>query len=152
MVKWLMISLLVLVSFTGILLGLGYLLNENEKRVTKLKQELEQQAENTAPTEQADIIVVERANSSSHLDTVKPSVNRRIIGNNLTCVADEQCLVVEAEFSDMSCTVAVNVIGAAKLAKAKKDLSEVGQCLNYSTELAAVCEKNLCTLKVLTSN
>ncbi len=147
MVKWLMISLLVLTSFTAILLGLGYLLNENEKRVTALKEELEQQVENTAPTEQADVTFVERENSASKLDIVNESINKRIITNNLTCVADEQCLVVEAQFSDMSCTVALNVIGAAKLAKAEKDLSEVGQCLSYSTELSAVCENNLCTLK-----
>lgn len=142
-----MISLLVLVSFTAILLGLGYLLNENEKRVTVLKQELEQEGSNTAPIKQPEVIVVERASNSSQLNTAKQSINKRIIGNNLTCVADEQCLVVEAEFSDKSCTVALNVIGAAKLVKAEKDMTDVGRCLSQSGELSAVCENNLCVLK-----
>ncbi len=41
LLKWLIITLVVLVGLTTILLGLGYLLQENEKETRALKQALE---------------------------------------------------------------------------------------------------------------
>lgn len=41
--KWLLIIFVVLTAFMVILLGLGYLLNENEKSTTLLKTQLEQE-------------------------------------------------------------------------------------------------------------
>ena len=43
MFKWLWVVLLVMFGFVSVLLGLGYLLQENEKTTTALKQQLDQQ-------------------------------------------------------------------------------------------------------------
>ena len=45
MAKWLTITLIVCAGLLIILLGLGYLLSENEKATTRLKNQLEQEAQ-----------------------------------------------------------------------------------------------------------
>ena len=49
MLKWIIITGVVLLGFLTILLGLGYLLHENEKETTLLKQQLDQVANSSQP-------------------------------------------------------------------------------------------------------
>lgn len=158
--KWLVIFIIVVTVFAVILLGLGYLLNENEKKVNAYKKHISQTKVQQKTRENVED---EREASGNHIIDFQSendlliakkqsSINQQIISTNLTCVANEQCMVVSAMFTDFTCQVAVNTIGAAKLAKVNKDLSEVDQCPNYFADAVAVCQNNLCTLNKLAVN
>ena len=144
MMKWVYIFSLVLLVFFILLLGFGYLLNKNEKQnLTYVKQQAK-----TATT-QSDFIV--KDNRIKHALTTmqsskKHSINRQIIKENLTCVSHEQCVLADAVFADLTCLVAINKIGALRLKKAKKDLTDIGECITQSEHQAyARCENNICS-------
>lgn len=143
--KWLYISLLVLSVFFMILLGFGVLLHNNEKQHEAYNRQLEEkkpqqtnQKDNPSTTE---ISVVEVA-----ADKAKKSINLAIVAQNLTCVSNEQCLVAEVDFIDLTCKVAVNVIGASQLKKANRDKTAIGHCDHHNDSTKAVCVDNFCTL------
>jgi len=154
MLKWLAITLVVITAFMVILLGLGKLLHDNEQRVNA---QLMQETKHETPQQ---AVVPNGPSSSKLVDKSTPievelapdiptsiSVNKTIISSNLTCVTDHQCIVVEASFTDKSCKVAINTIGAAILAKAAADKTSIGNCLHLSENAVARCESNLCTIK-----
>lgn len=148
MLKWLGIILVVFIGFTVILLSLGYLLKENEKQTTALKQQLDAEREQLRnkikklSTNSQQPISIELITTK----VIKPSKNKQIIKENLTCVSSEQCLLVNVRFADLTCLVAVNTIGAAKLAKVTVDETVVGECQNSTEASQAVCQQNLCII------
>lgn len=145
MMKWLYIALLVLSIFFIILFGFGVLLHENEKQHEAYNRQLEikkqQQENNHSSIAATEIVTLNTVN-----DEPKKSVNLAIVAQNLTCVSNEQCRVVEIDFVDLSCQVAVNVIGASQLKKAKQDKTVIGHCEHHSDVNKAVCVDNFCTL------
>lgn len=148
MVKWLYISLFVLLSFTLILLGFGVLLNDNEQKHIAYNQQLEQKKNQQKNIPDTTIVETTSLVNSKPLSTLKNSINLGIIANNLTCISDEQCIVVEVKFADLSCHVAVNSIGAVQLLKAKKDNTKIKRCPEYVQINNATCLNNSCSLEV----
>jgi hypothetical protein len=147
MVKWLYISLFVLSVFTLILLGFGLLLNDNEKKHINYNQQLEQNKNQQKTIPNTAIVETAALVKAKPLSTLKNSINLSIITNNLTCVSDEQCVVVKAKFVDFTCDVAVNIVGAAQLFKAKKDQTKIGRCPEPFKMNNAICINNSCSLE-----
>jgi len=167
MIKWLTISVVVFLGFMVVLLGLGYLLKENEKTTTVLKQKLDQQryteqqklqrkkniaksilSNENMPVEFGSYEVVDDKWVNSQIKSVRTSPHKKIIAENLTCISSEQCLTVTVNFSNTSCLVAVNSIGAAKLAKAGSSDTQESSCQNDDSKEIAQCLMNLCTLSI----
>lgn len=169
MLKWLAIALIVLFGFIVVLLGLGYLLQANEKSTTALKQQLDQQRfidqqrqkKRAQSSLKPNTIEVERSISNkpsskvtlakNTKQTIDASLQRKpnyqqIITENLTCVSSAQCLVVSVEFSNQNCLVAINRIGAVQLAKAGKVDTHIKKCTHYINDTTVQCLTNLCTL------
>ncbi|MDG1750493.1 MAG: hypothetical protein P8I03_02350 [Thalassotalea sp.] len=147
MIKWLTVSLFVLSIFLIILLGFGVLLNDNEKQHESYNRKLEKtkrQQKKSNHDENVVTTLISNANLGSNQR--KESTNLAIVTNNLTCVSDEQCSVVSIDFVDLTCTVAVNLIGEAQLKKAVKDETTIGRCDNSIQESKAVCFDNFCSL------
>ena len=147
MVKWLYISLFVLSVFTLILLGFGVLLNDNEKKHITYNQQLEQNENQQKNIPNTAIVATAPLVHAKSLSTIKHSINLSIITNNLTCVSDEQCVVVKAKFTDLTCDIAVNTIGAAQLLKAKKDQTKIEKCPDFFQVNNAQCINNSCSLE-----
>ncbi len=145
MLKWFVISLLVILVFISILLGLGKLLHDNEQRVTQVK------AQRVTP-QSVQQVTDALADESSSDDESTALDNRQkiaeIITTNLTCVNDQQCVVVDAQFTDVSCQLAINTIGAAILAKASLTGARMGSCPTKSQHASAVCHANVCLLQI----
>lgn len=150
MIKWLSISLFVLSVFLFIMLGFGVLLNDNEKQHEAYNRQLEQKKrqQQQLSHNNENIIVTTEPKVNPENNEQKKSINLAIVANNLTCVANEQCTVVAIGFADLTCTVAVNIIGADQLKKAEQDETNIGQCDNVSKSSKAVCLDNFCTLSV----
>ncbi|MEW6990330.1 hypothetical protein AADZ91_06510 [Colwelliaceae bacterium 6441] len=146
MMKWSVVTGIVLLAFTLIILGFGFLLHDNEKKHIAYNQQLKQ--DKNQQTKKINAVVVEAIPSISiqPQSTLKNSVNLGIIANNLTCVSDEQCVMVNAQFADLSCDLAVNVIGAAQLKKAKKDNTLIKSCKKYPHNASVTCLENLCSI------
>ena len=148
MVKWLSIILVVFIGFMTILLGLGYLLKENEKHTTALKKALDAERAQLAKKQKTSSSNTYQATTveftGRNLD--KRSINKKIIKENLTCVSAEQCLLVTVSFADLSCLVAINTIGAAKLSQASPDQTLIGSCQQAAKTAKAACQHNICTL------
>lgn len=149
--KWFIISIGVLCVFSLVLLGLGKLLNDNEKQTTAYLNQQKQQSQPKSPLNNKKGGVIPNSKKTeiavaANKTENTPSLNLSIIATNLTCVSDDQCVVAEAKFADATCSVAVNIIGATLLKKAKEDKSTIGQCSTYAKS-HAVCRSNLCTLQ-----
>lgn len=153
-----------------ILLGLGYLLQENEKATTALKQQLDQQRvaeqqrqkkRRQAKSKHLPIELehykaneINTGDSSDKIPLIvetpisEQSSYQKIISENLTCVSTAQCLIVTVEFYNHDCLVAINSIGAAKLAKAKASTenSYIESCPHYLNDMTAQCMMNICSL------
>ena len=84
--------------------------------------------------------------SNSQVKSASNSRHQKIIIENLTCISSEQCLTVTIDFANVSCLVAVNSIGAAKLAKAGNANTQVNACRRYASKITPQCLMNLCTL------
>ncbi len=162
MLKWLTIIVLVTLVFFLIMLGLGALLHDNEKRVvaiktqiaeskTQLEPSLVEPSTSTSPNDSSNKSLSKNlSNNHQHLTTPKVrqfSVNKSIIAKNLTCVNDEQCHVVNVSFADLTCQLAINAIGKAQLQKAPVDTSKINRCPVYQQAAQAVCRNNLCSLQ-----
>jgi hypothetical protein len=148
MIKWLFISLFVLSIFLLFLLGFGVLLYDNEKQHESynrqlLNEKLQQyQSDNTSESFAITSVPIVHPENKQR----KKSTSLSILANNLTCVANDQCMVVEIDFVDLTCTVAVNQIGEAQLKKIEQDETMIGRCENRIHESNAVCVNNFCTL------
>lgn len=153
MLKWLTITLIALVVFFTLLLGLGYLLKEHEVETTQLKHRLdrersEQTAKNNKQTlnsiiEKSLVEVVEQTTKYSR--KTSRSLKKKILIKNLTCTSTKQCVLVDIEFKDLNCTFAINTIGASLLVKSGDVSSSVGKCPSYPKKSQLSCQNNLCT-------
>jgi len=152
MVKWLVITLLAIVVFITLLLGLGYLLKEHEVATTQLKQQLDQErAQQKLREKRKRAKFIPAIESSLH--KIAPNVavktsnsaKQKILIENLTCASTKQCVLVDIEFADLTCTFAINTIGASLLVKTGDDVSSVGKCPSYSESSELSCQLNICT-------
>lgn len=161
MLKWLLITLIVLASFMTILLGLGYLLNENEKSTTVLKTQLEQAAQ--AENERQERIR-QRTTATDEISPpvklIKPKMTANIAGNsllveqfekivinNLTCISVQQCQVVKVNFKNANCSIAINNIGALLLKKLNNQSEIISVCPKFSEQSLLSCQKNICAFE-----
>jgi hypothetical protein len=159
--KWLAITVLVLAGFTAILLGLGYLLNENEKSTTVLKAQLEQasQAEKVRQERirQRKTIaddtqqLVKNSKPKSITDIAE---NIRVLGqfeqivvSNLTCISVQQCQVAKVSFNNTDCSVAINNIGAFLLKKLETQSTMIAICPKSSPQVLLSCQQNICAFQ-----
>lgn len=148
MFKWLSILIIVLCGFLVVLLALGYLLKENEIATSALKKELEQ--EQTKQQQQAEAALF--ADESKLLPQQKQQQDRaqaqkQAVINNLTCISDQQCVVIANPIEDGSCLIAVNTIGASLLAKLTDKQTLTEACRATYDHAAASCQNNICTVK-----
>ena len=153
MLKWLTITLIALVVFFTLLLGLGYLLKEHEVETTQLKHQLdrekfEQTAKKNKQTlnsiiEKSLVEVVEQTTKYSR--KTSRSLKQNILIKNLTCTSTKQCVLVDIEFKDLNCTFAINTIGASLLVKSGDVSSSVEKCPSYPKKSQLSCQNNLCT-------
>ena len=172
MLKWLVITLIVLSGFMVVLLGLGYLLSENEKATTALKNQLEQEAlAQQQKSQQRDkrhqyseiitsiddeTLLPTSARKPSPELLLKPSskaVNAEILKkfqstlrNNLTCVTVAQCQKITVRFKNIDCQLASNLIGASELKKIATDTVVMANCPLASEHSEVACQQNICTL------
>ena len=160
--KWLLIIFVVLTAFMVILLGLGYLLKENEKSTTALKAQLEQElhAENLKQERREQKALLQYTSvakvsqqSASHSSSEK--ANQQVIKqfqqtviNNLTCVTTQQCQVVNVKFNNISCPVAINSIGASQLKKLPTATIDMPACSSVGEQQVNLsCQQNICRLE-----
>lgn len=130
MVKWLVITLVVVASFFAILLGFGYLLKENEQQnLAYIK----------AQGQRASLSQLGKQQANTY------SENLAVIAEHLTCVSTDQCVAADVKFANKSCIVAVNMIGAAKLAQVT-DTTIIDACPNGEDHSRLVCRNSLCQL------
>ncbi|KXJ56373.1 MAG: hypothetical protein AXW17_13710 [Colwellia sp. Phe_37] len=152
MAKWLTITLIVCAGLLIILLGLGYLLSENEKATTRLKNQLEQEAQ----LQQQKLEQQRNLSHYNHSDVIEiplPSDDKSVMKNfektlinNLTCVTIAQCQVLTVKFKNIDCRLASNIIGASLLKKiATKDIA-IDQCPTINSAAQLACQQNICTL------
>lgn len=146
MLKWGIISFGVLLGFGVILLLLGVLLHDNKERVTSIKRDVEQQKIEKRH-DQATKIMASNTELPPSKVPIETSLNKQIIIQHLTCVSNEQCVVADAVFSNLTCQVAINKIGAVRLAKVVEDNTVIDQCTVNKTNISAICVNNLCTLE-----
>lgn len=156
MAKWFAITLITLLGFMTILLGLGYLLSENEKSTTRLKNQLEQQAQlekqrkeqSNALDNYTKIITTDSDSqiSSKHSETLSMKTFEEIYLNNLTCITVAQCKVVTVKFKNNVCQLASNIIGVSQLKKIPTHTLTMDTCPIIGSESQLSCQKNLCTL------
>lgn len=147
--KWLIITVTVLIGLLAILLFLGYLLKDNEVKTTKLIAQLEQEAiqqERKLRNESKPYLL------KNTISTFEKS-QQDIIANNLVCQSSKQCFVVQTHSKNIGCLVAINTVGAAILLKAssqnKSNLSSDTNCQKlYQTmpETLVHCKSNICSL------
>lgn len=155
-----------------VLLGLGYLLSENEKATTALKNQLEQAAlaqqekikqrgtrqqyteiltsvdsESAVPMpEPKNLSELSIKSSSKHANAETLKKFQRTLVNNLTCVSVEQCKKITVKFSNIDCQLAVNVIGASELKKIATNTAAMNTCPMVAEPNKLACQQNICTL------
>jgi len=145
--KWLTITLIVLTGFLAVLLFLGYLLKENEKVTTRLKAQLEQEAQQASNKKQEKFALKkEKALSSSEKS------QQKIIFDNQSCDTDKQCFLIHTDNQRIGCIVAVNTKGAAILLKvaSQNDVNQASkekcrQSYRQARQLSAQCINNTCS-------
>lgn len=165
--KWLLIIIAVLIAFITMLLGLGYLLNENEKSATILKTQLEQEyhaeqlkqarREKQKNTKEApiEIMITDEIKTSitsalnqepnKKLDTQVIEKFQQTVINNLTCITTQQCQVVQVKFNKISCPIAINSIGASQLKKIPTATIDMPTCSTVKEQAVISCQQNICT-------
>lgn len=159
--KWLMITMLVLSGFVAILLGLGYLLNENEKSTAALKKQLEEasQAETirrertrerkTIANGMQQPVEVSKSKSITNITDGIRVVKQfeQIVVRNLTCISVQQCQVIKVNFKNIDCSVAINNIGASLLKKLKTQYTTLATCPKSSPQVLLSCQQNICAFQ-----
>jgi Sec-independent protein translocase protein TatA len=149
MLKWLTITLIAVVVFATLLLGLGYLLKEHKITTTHLKQQLDQERAEKKLKQKGNTFIetslIDVVNKQSLPSKTAYLTKQKILIKNLTCSSKVQCVLVEIQFADLHCPFAINKIGASLLAKTAEDISKVGKCPRYPTNSQLSCLNNLCT-------
>ena len=146
--KWFIITSGVLVIFTVLALGFGYLLKSNEEAhqaylnkqfgQSTQSRNLSEQGGSEHPQPEAVLMFVD--------DVADSHEQRELLINNLMCVSHTQCKVQRVTFAKGECTVAVNAVGAALLARYQGKKSDIGTCHTAGEAQTAQCVDNICTL------
>jgi hypothetical protein len=153
MAKWLAITLFSMICFMVILLGLGYLLSENEKSTAVLKVQLAQQTQlrQKKTHQRQNLNALSKAETA--VDAAPKQTNAEIMQtfettliNNLTCVTLTQCLVVTVTFKNINCKLASNVIGASQLKKIATNTITMDSCPIVTPNSQLACQQNMCSL------
>lgn len=149
--KWLVITSVVVVVFSSVLLFLGYLLHDNEQRVSAYQQQINQHKENDKS--QADkvkslITLDDSAELKQQAEFVRQA--KRIVEQHLTCHSDQQCRIFQSGQPILGCQIAINQIGHQMLNDLKK-IKQAAQC-STSTESVASCQNNLCSIQLAKVN
>ncbi len=155
MTKWLVITLLALTGFMVIMLGLGYLLSENEKATTLLKNQLEQQAQlaqqktdqSNALDNYTNIITtgIDSKASAKQADAKIMKSFEQTLLNNLTCMTVAQCQVESVKFKNTDCHLASNIIGVSQLKKIATEAININTCPIVPSDSQLACQQNICT-------
>lgn len=150
LVKWLVITLLVLVLFLIVLLALGYLLKENEETTNQLKVKLNQETklkQEKAARRQALFLVKPNKGLTQNLTPFEKS-QQKIITDNLYCQTNKECFLVQTDSKALGCIVAVNSTGLAILLKTSNaQTPKASDCQReylQETELTLSCQNNTC--------
>lgn len=151
--KWLLITVVVFMFFFMVLLGLGYLLKENEEATNQLKIKLNQEAQLKQEKEIWKQALF-RVKPSSYLTeklTVFEQSQQKIIANNASCQTPKDCLLVHTNSQALGCIVAVNSTGVAILLKtaneekgSKVPTNDCQQAYSQETVLTLSCKNNTC--------
>lgn len=154
-VKWLLITAIASIFFITILLGLGYLLKENEETTSQLKTKLNQEAliqQKNEARKQA-LFRVKPSSPTTEKLTVFEQSQQEIIRNNLGCNSEKDCLLLHTNNHNLGCIVAVNTKGVAILLRTATEKSEIKRAEHscqqaYSQEIVPTlaCQNNTCTL------
>ncbi|ASP47490.1 hypothetical protein [Cognaticolwellia beringensis] len=153
MAKWLAITLFTMICFMVILLGLGYLLSENEKTTTVLKEQLAQQTQlNQKKIDQRNNLnayakaeaVADKVPKQSEAEIMQAFENTLI--NNLTCVTLAQCKIVTVKFKNTDCKLASNIIGVSQLKKIATHTITMDNCPRVEPQSELACQQNICSL------
>lgn len=151
MYKWAIITLVAVGVFMVILLGLGYLLSENEKSTTLLKNQLAEAAQLSEEKTRQQRNLSDYPPAVNLDDLAKTDVNvmkifEKTLINNLTCVSLTQCKIVTIKFKNINCQLASNIIGASKLKKIATESINMTTCPIINAQSQLACEQNICTL------
>ena len=144
--KWLIITSVVVIVLSSVLLFLGYLLHDNEQRVSAYQQQINQHKE--SDKSQADkvkslITLDDSAERKQQAEFVKQVKN--IVEQHLTCHSDLQCRIFQSGQQILGCQIAINQIGHQMLNDLKK-VKQAAQC-STSAESVASCQNNLCSIQ-----
>lgn len=137
-----------------VLLGLGYLLKENEETTNQLKVKLSQEtllAQEKEARKEA-LFRVKPVNSTTQKLTVFEKSQENIIANNLSCKTEKDCLVLHTNSQALGCIVAINATGVAILLKtaneqknSKEQTNGCQQEYSQRSSLVLACQNNTCT-------
>lgn len=157
--RWLIIITLVLIAFSVIVLGLGYVLHKNKQQEELYQQqqfELRQQQkqQQLATQQQATQASIQRQNrqkATQHLQNQLAELEslerkKTIIVEHITCATDEQCQLFDTGRIELGCVVAVNQIGQHMLNQTAF-LTPSGECEEQVSQLKASCRHNICMVE-----
>lgn len=156
LVKWLLISLLVISALAAILLGLGYLLNENEKNTKALVAQIEQEKQANKQTLPKPVVSqspthLKTEAHNKQLETALAQLNKiervkSLIVDNLVCKDVSQCKFVDTGQVDLGCVIAVNSIGKSLLLKEQFGQRMI-ECEERISDLSLTCHHNICSIE-----
>ena len=158
LLKWVTIATIALAVITLILLGVGYMLSENEKETRALKEKIDERAiaESKVRT-RADILAARNsslvkpvmpksAKPMPRLPVVDDLLAKQVIANNLVCQDISQCELFDTGRTSLGCVVAVNGIGLSQLNRLNFGGKEA-ECEETITNVQATCHHNICSIK-----
>lgn len=174
-IKWLAIISFALFIFTLLLVGLGYLLKENERKTTILKNKLDEERSirqsrqltkehlnnpiiltkdlgTPLPTQRYSNNTVNDEGNEKVLSTNNNNIDKEIIEykqiiiDHLMCTSTQQCKLFDTGRIELGCVVAVNNIGYSLLSK-KVELSRSPFCEEQVSELSKSCHRNICSVQ-----
>ena len=152
--KWLLITAIVLVFFLMVLLGLGYLLKENEQATNQLKTKLNEESvlKQAKEARKKALFRIKSTNALTKKLTAVDKSRQKIIDNNSSCETSKDCLLLHTNSQALGCIVAVNGIGIAILLKTASDenvskapAESCQQAYTLQSELILSCQNNTCT-------
>lgn len=152
--KWLLITAIVLVFFLMVLLGLGYLLKENEDSTNQLKIKLNEEAalQQAKEARKKALFRVKTTNVLTEKIAELNKSRQKIIANNTSCETAKDCLLLHTNSQALGCIVAVNTTGVAILLKTANDESllqpqadDCQQAYARQSDLILSCQNNTCT-------
>jgi preprotein translocase subunit SecG len=144
MLKWFVIAFIVALFFLVVLLGLGYLLQKNERETTVLKQQFDQQAliEKKQEYNKSRRLIINEPTS-------KQKSQQAILLAHKKCQDSTQCMLVQ--LGTEQCFNVVNTIGASILLKVANDGLQMKEasifCQTIGPNEKALCKNSSCVIE-----